>query len=168
MTTVLLLRRDYANLEMLANIRERYNSEINLKNGETVLFKDKSNSLFTVQKLFTEVSYGVARTAQGAFRAGAGTIKSHQVEGLKMKSNGTLYLTNKRVIFVGDNNETTVLNFGQIIDAIMYEEDGILLKMANAKPIVFNFNANYTYHSDNGNFVDSRLAAFNVIDSLIH
>ena len=85
MTTTLLLRRDYANLEMLARIRERYNSEINLKGGETVLFKDKSNSLFTIQKLFTEVTYGVARTAQGAFRAGVGTIKSHQVEGLKMK-----------------------------------------------------------------------------------
>ncbi len=168
MLSPLLFRRDYAQLDRLKERRERYNSEINVMNGESVLFKNRSISLYTVQKLFTEVSYGLARTAQGAFRAGAGTIRSHQVTGLKMKSNGTLYITNKRMIYIADTNETTVVNIGQIIEAIMYENDGILIKRANANPIVFNFNANFTYDSNNWLLDDSRLEAFNVIDSLIH
>lgn len=168
MTTPLLLRSGYAQLDSAKQKNERHNSEINLKDGEFVLYRYKSAAIFTVQKLFTEVSYGGARVAQGVFRAGAGTINSRSVEGLKLKDNGILYITNKRIIFVGNNNATTVFNIDKIVAAVMYESDGILLKLANANPIVFNFNANFTYDSNLGLFDDSRLEAFNVIDSLIH
>lgn len=168
MTTPLLLRSGYAQLESAKQKNERHNSEINLKDGEYVLFKYKSAAIFTVQKLFTEVSYGGARVAQGVFRAGAGTINSRSVEGLKLKDNGVLYVTNKRIIFIGNNNATTVYSIDKIVAAVMYEEDGILLKIANANPVVFNFNANFTYDSNLGLFDDSRLEAYNVIDSLVH
>ena len=36
-------------------------------------------------------------------------------------------ITNKRMIYIADTNETTVVNIGQIIEAIMYENDGILM-----------------------------------------
>ena len=168
MTIPLLLRSGYAQLDSAKQKNERHNSEINLKDGECVLYRYKSAAIFTVQKLFTEISYGGARVAQGVFRAGTGTINSRSVEGLKLKDNGILYITNKRIIFVGNNNATTVFNIDKIVAAVMYEGDGILLKLANANPVVFNFNANFTYDSNLGLFDDSRLEAFNVLDSLIH
>ena len=168
MITPLQLRDRYAQLDFAKEIHMRYNTEINLKDDEDILYKYKSAAIFTIQKLFTEISYNGVRMEQGVFRSGSGTIRSRSVEGLKLKDNGVLYVTNNRIIFIGNNNATTVYKFDKIIAAMMYEEDGILLKLENENPIVFNFNANFTYDSQLGLFDDSRLEAFNIIDSLIH
>lgn len=163
----LMLRNSYSNLQQQKDILSKYENELNLQSDEYILYRYKSAALFTVQKIFTEITYTGGRVSQGVFRAGSATINSRNVEGLKLKQNGSIYITNKRIIFIGNDNSTNVINIDKIIAIALFEENGIIFKISNSNPFVISFNGNFTYDTTSGYFDDSKLQAFTVLDCLL-
>lgn len=163
----LMLRNSYSNLQQQKDILSKYENELNLQSDEYILYRYKSAALFTVQKIFTEITYTGGRVSQGVFRAGSATINSRNVEGLKLKQNGFIYITNKRIIFIGNDNSTNVINIDKIIAIALFEENGIIFKISNSNPFVISFNGNFTYDTTSGYFDDSKLQAFTVLDCIL-
>ena len=163
----LMLRNSYSNLQQQKDILSKYENELNLQSDEYILYRYKSAALFTVQKIFIEITYTGGRVSQGVFRAGSATINSRNVEGLKLKQNGSIYITDKRIIFIGNDNSTNVINIDKIIAIALFEENGIIFKISNSNPFVISFNGNFTYDTTSGYFDDSKLQAFTVLDCLL-
>jgi hypothetical protein len=88
----------------------------------------------TIQK---SVSYSGVRYSSGSFRAGHLSYSTNDIKSFVVEDYGNLFLTNKRVLFVGkQKNFTLNMTIGNILDYYLYK-DGILLCRSNMKNVIF-------------------------------
>lgn len=81
----------------------------------------------------TGVSYsGVRMQGKGAFKAvfGSMSVVPHTVTSYEVIDYGDLFLTNKRVIFIGDENKNRSIRLDRILNVDLYQ-DGVLLGKEN-------------------------------------
>jgi hypothetical protein len=112
---------------------------INLFEDE-VLVKVFSKMCWKEEKTRTVgVTYsGVRMQGKGAFKAvfGSMAVNPHTTTSYEVVDYGDLYLTNKRVIFVGDKNKNRSIRLNRIVNTSLFE-DGVLLGKENGtSPLV--------------------------------
>lgn len=122
--------------------RENEPTGIILKPNEKCYFKTKNCILNTIQKIYKTVNYGGIRTNMGAFRAGSFMINSKDVEGYSAFGAGSCYVTNQRIVFTTDDNKNKVIPIKSVLSYATFEENAVLINIANATPVVFNFPCN--------------------------
>lgn len=165
---IMMTRHTYTNFDGYKERFFKYAGEINMESDEFLLYRNKSASIYTIQKLLTEVTFAGNRVNAGTFRSGNVYVKTRDVEGMRLKDNGKLYLTNKRIIIVCDNSEVVSIGYSNIIDDVLFEDNGIMLKINNSKPIIIGLNKNFLYDIKNAIAFDDRLEAFSIMDSIVH
>ncbi|WP_457640458.1 hypothetical protein [Persephonella sp.] len=112
---------------------------INLQKNEECYFEIPRAELQKWKK--ERVSYGGVglsfRVAKGVrFYTGTGRITSSQ-DVLKTEDTGSIYITNKRFIFVGQK-KTTSIKLDKILDFNIYEDDGMIeIKKETGPALIF-------------------------------
>ncbi len=93
----------------------------------------------TVTKAIRYGGFSASIKIAGPLRYRSGTIRTHRVseEVMTLLDTGTLYFTNKRLLFHGAK-KTTQIPLTKIIDSTFYA-DGLLVQKDTGKPQIFQF-----------------------------
>jgi len=130
-------RYDLQNLKLktVDDVFEKH--KLILHNGE-VLFEAFHNIYCLQEKTIRkDVTYGGIRYGNGLFRGGHLSYTTKDIKTFEVDDYGKLFLTNKRIIFVGEQkNFTLSMTIGNILDYYQYK-DGILLCRNNKKNVIF-------------------------------
>jgi hypothetical protein len=118
--------------------------DILLPKNEMCYFRTSSD-LYENRKVTTRLSYGgpTARVKimKGVYyRVGSVSVRSESKDVLTKIDTGSLYITNKRVLFVG-SKQNKPIKLSQIIDFEVYS-DGIEIVKDSGKNLVFMINQN--------------------------
>lgn len=145
--------------------------DIQLKPCEKCYFRTKNSILNTVQKLCKTVTYSGLRYNFGAYRLGTLTLNSKDIEGYQPFGGGSCYITNQRVVFTSNNNKNKVIPLSSIISYAPYEENAVLLNIANSSPVIINFPCtgmfNITKQEGLVLFTDDKMHFLYALDSVL-
>ena len=114
-------------------------TEINLSKNELLVGKWGGITLKEEKTRVVGITYsGVRMSSGGAFRSvfGSSRIIKHTKTEFEIIDNGWIYLTNKRIIFIGKNNKTRTFSLDKLLNIQMFQ-DGILLLKENGKSPLF-------------------------------
>lgn len=114
---------------------------LNLDSNEVLYYSTTKVDWYEQNTISTNVSYGGFRYRSGghmSFSTGTFNIVKNNVTGFVLLDRGSLYITNKRIIFIGGaSRENRTLNFSNILEYEIFK-DGILLGKENGKkPLIF-------------------------------
>lgn len=120
--------------------------------NEECLFSDKNCGVYTIQKLNKNLTYCGIRNDINGFRTGVYTVNYLDVEGFRMSLFGRVYLTNKRIVIMGEN-KNMVIPIEKVMSYSLYETNGVLLNIENQNSVVLDLITN-------GNFENTSLGLF--------
>jgi len=103
-----------------------YNEEVLVKVFRKMCWKEEKTRT-------TGVTYGGVRmSGKGAFKAvfGSMSVVPHTETSYEVVDYGDLYLTNKRLIFIGDENKNRSIRLDRILNTDLFE-DGVLIGKEN-------------------------------------
>lgn len=116
---------------------DRYN--LNLQDGESLFYRINGTDLYEEKVVRRNVVYSGTRWGSGPLRAGSLSYTSNEIKNFVVQDVGRLFLTNKRVIFVGaQKNITKAIKLSSIITYYLYQ-DGVLILQGNSKGLLFKF-----------------------------
>ena len=106
---------------------------LSLQNGE-VLYARFNNVVLNEEKIVnTGYVYSGMRWSNGMLRGGTLNVTSPEIYRFKAMDIGRLFITNKRIIYVGAQNRITKASpFSSIITYDLYG-DGVLIRLANSR-----------------------------------
>jgi Chloroplast envelope transporter len=113
------------------------------KNEQCSAYVSSSHyELRKITKAIVYSGYSVSNTVFGV-RFRSGVIKSQRITNdvLQFLDDGTLYFTNKRLLFNG-SHKTTQIPLSKIIGATFYA-DGLIIEKSSGKDQVFKFNGDF-------------------------
>lgn len=117
---------------------DEYN--LNLNENETLYHRINLTVLSEEQTIRRDVAYAGARLSKGMLRAGTLSYVSNDVKDFVNLDIGGLFLSNKRIIFVGkERNVTKAWPLTSILTYHLYR-DGIIIRPANKKAQLFKFH----------------------------
>lgn len=117
---------------------------LKLNPNETSFFSDKNCGAYTIQKLNKDVVFTGLRNDINGFRTGVYTINSFDIEGFRLSVFGKVFLTNQRVVIIGEN-KNIVIPVSKILSYGLYEKNGIILNIENQNSIILDMFTNGTY-----------------------
>lgn len=117
---------------------------IQLNPNESSLFHDKNCGIYSIQKINKNIVFCGIRNDLNGFRTGAYTINSFDVEGFKLSLFGEVFLTNQRLIIMGEN-KNMVIPIDKILSYSLYESNGVLLNIENQSSIILDMVTNGTF-----------------------
>ena len=114
-----------------------YNLNIQAKEG---LFKVLHAVEWYEEKVIRrDVAYSGLRWSGGLFRAGAFSYISNAITDFKAVDAGKIFITNKRIIFIGEfNNLSKSINIDSILTHYLYQ-DGVIILVPNRKAVLLKF-----------------------------
>lgn len=122
---------------------KQYN--LNLDENETLFYRINLTNLFEEKVTRREVFYSGTRWNSGMLRAGSLSLVSHEIKNFVIQDIGRLYITDKRLIFIGkQKNITKTISLKSIVTYYLYQ-DGILILQGNKKGILFKFEISKDY-----------------------
>jgi hypothetical protein len=133
-------------------IKERYNLQnqaivpidhnqynLNLNNNETLYYRINLTSLYEEKVTRRNITYSGVRWNNNMMRAGTLSLVSQEIKNFVIQDNGRLYITDKRLIFIGkQKNVTKTISLSSIITYYLYQ-DGILILQGNKNGILLKF-----------------------------
>lgn len=139
-------------------VKERYNLQfypllqienkeynLNLPTNEIIYHRINLTTLYEEKVVRYNVSYSGIRWTNGLLRAGTISAISNEIKDFTPQDIGRLFITNKRIIFVGaQRNITKAINIKDVILYNLYQ-DGILINQVNKKAILFKFDQTVDY-----------------------
>lgn len=124
-----------------------------LKDNEVLVERFNNIYMFQEKTIRKNVSYSGMRWSNGPFRMGNLSYTSNDIKDLVVEDFGRLFLTNKRLIFVGKENKISEdFTINSIVDYYLYK-DGIMICRNNRKNIVFRESQNKNYGQSKDDFV---------------
>lgn len=120
--------------------------------NEESMFSDKNCGVYTIQKLNKNLTYCGIRNDINGFRTGVYTVNYLDVEGFRMSLFGRVYLTNKRIVIMGEN-KNMVIPIEKVMSYSLYETNGVLLNIENQNSVVLDLITN-------GNFENTSMGLF--------
>jgi predicted transcriptional regulator len=140
LTTALAIADRYQLLHKPLNKLDPDEYNLNLNNGETLYHRINSTILSEEQTIRRDIAYSGARLSKGLLRAGTLSYVSNDVKDFKALDVGWLFISNKRIIFVGkERNVTKTWPLTSILTYHLYR-DGIIIRPANKKAQLFKFH----------------------------
>lgn len=118
---------------------------INLQKNEVCYFSDSNVDWYETRTVTKKINYGGVnyriKIMKGVYyRSGSVNVQRITTEELKRIDSGTIYVTNKRVIFQG-NNKNTSISLSKILSVIPYN-DGIGIEKDSGKSPILKVNSN--------------------------
>ncbi len=112
---------------------------INLNTNE-LLFHIIHNTIFLEEKVIRRnYTYSGMRFSNGLVRGGTLSLITNEIKNFIPIDIGEILLTNKRILFLGEqNNITKAVRISDILTYKLYK-DGILISQANKKAIILKF-----------------------------
>jgi hypothetical protein len=130
-------RYDLQNQAITPIDHNKYN--LNLNNNETLYFRINLTSLYEEKVTRRNITYSGVRWNNNMMRAGNLSLVSQEIKNFVIQDNGRLYITDKRIIFVGNQkNVTKTISLSSIITYYLYQ-DGILILQGNKSGILLKF-----------------------------
>jgi len=112
---------------------------LNLDERETLYYRINLTNLYEEKVTRREIFYSGARWNSGMMRAGSLSLVSHEIKNFVIQDIGRLYITDKRLIFIGkQKNLTKTISLKDIVTYYLYQ-DGILILQGNKKGLLFKF-----------------------------
>lgn len=114
-------------------------SDMNLNSNENI-YHIIHNTTFHEEKVVRrDYTYSGMRFTDGLLRAGSLSLESNEIKNFMPIDKGKIYLTNKRILFIGrQNNVAKTIRISDILIYKLYQ-DGILISQANKKAIILKF-----------------------------
>lgn len=135
---------------------------LNLNEDEKLYYRINLTNLFEEKVTKREVFYSGTRWNSGMMRAGSLSLMLHEIENFVLIDIGRLFITDKRLIFVGKKkNIIKAISLKNIITYFLYQ-DGVLILQGNKKGVLFKFE-----HSNDFAFLQDGLNEFTIIVSRI-
>ena len=114
------------------------NDSLNLENDEKIYFNQGLPEMYEVKTIKSNISYSGVRFSNGVLRGGNLSYTKNDIKDFVFVDYGKVYITNKRIIFVGKKNFKSLnLTFINILTYYIYS-DGILV-ITKTKPILLKF-----------------------------
>jgi len=109
--------------------------------------------MFQEKTIRTNVTYSGMKWSNGPFKMGNLSYTSKDIKDLVVEDIGRLFLTNKRLIFVGKQNKISEdFTINSIVDYYLYK-DGLMICRNNRKNIIFRESQNKNYGQSKDDFV---------------
>lgn len=121
--------------------------KILLRKNELVYYREPNSVVYNIDTVARNISYCGFKTNQSAFRTGNMIVKSNEVKGNKRLGAGNLFVTNQRIVFVGNDNSSLNIPLSSIISYAFYEDNGVILTLSNRKPIIVTFPFEGDFHN---------------------
>jgi hypothetical protein len=138
------------NIPTIDDAFDRY--KIVLKDNEILIERFNNIYMFQEKTIRTNVSYSGMRWSNGPFKMGNLSYTSKDVKDLVVEDIGRLFLTNKRLIFVGKQNKISEdFTLSSIVDYYLYK-DGLMICRNNRKNIIFRESQNKNYDQSKDDF----------------
>ncbi len=114
---------------------------LNIDSNEILYYSSIKIDWYEEETISTNVSYTGFRYRTGgqmSFNTGTFNVAKDNVKGFILLDRGSLYITNKRIIFISNGSiQNRSINLNDILEFIIYK-DGILLGKVNGKkPLIF-------------------------------
>lgn len=129
-------RYQLTNLKIFPTEPSVYN--LILKNNEVLYHAIKGVSLYKQKVVSSNVSYSGVKWNSKYTRAGSLSYTKNDIVNFVEIDFGSIYITDKRIIFLGNDNKTDSIQIDNIISYELYV-DGILLLQPNIKPYLLTF-----------------------------
>lgn len=130
-------RYDLQNKELKPQKEET--SKINLNSNENLYHIIHNTSFHEEKVIRRNYTYAGIRLSQGLTRGGSISLISNEIKNFVPIDFGKILLTNKRILFIGkQNNVTKSIKISDILISKLYQ-DGILISQANKKAIILKF-----------------------------
>ena len=114
------------------------NTSLNLEDDEKIYFDEGLPDMYEMKTIKSNISYTGARFSNGVLRGGNLSYTKNDIKDFVFVDYGRVYITNKRIIFVGKKNYKSLnLKFNNILTYYIYK-DGILI-ITHTKPVLFKF-----------------------------
>ena len=113
---------------------------------ETCYFRGVNSMVHTIQTLLKDISYCGVRYGTGMLRAGNMFVSRNDITGWKEYGQGTMYVTNQRVILIGRDNKAKNIPLGNIANYSIFENNGIIFTLKNGNPVIFSLPLDGTFH----------------------
>lgn len=142
---------------------------LELHQNETSYFSSKNTDVYTIQKLNKNITYGGIRTNLNGFRTGTFNVSSNDVEGYRISFRGKAFVTNQRVVIVGENKNKSI-PLSKIISYAPYEKNGILINIENGGSIILDMITNGTFEVGTDGelyFHDTKVAFLYALDKAL-
>ena len=94
---------------------------LQMHSNEKSFYTEINSALYTIQKLNKQITYGGFRANINGYRTGTFTVNTNDVEGYRLYLQGELFVTNQRIVIVGDNR-SRVIPLGKIISYAPYNK----------------------------------------------
>ena len=115
-------------------------NDINTKNGEIILNRIYGVTLYLEKTSSVSIAHSGLRWQNGPLRTGFINAIGNEITRFSPTDIGTIYVTNKRIVFVGKQKFVTKdVNIDNIIYVNLYQ-DGVMINQANRKPLLFKFD----------------------------
>lgn len=112
-------------------------NDILLKSNENVYLQLAGVAYYQEKVVRRDVTYSGVRWAANSLRAGNISYTTNSVNGFVGQEYGNLYITNKRIIFIGDKYNKSI-NFSSIVTYNLFK-DGVIISIANTNSVMFKF-----------------------------
>jgi len=117
-----------------------------LKKGEVLYSVFYNMYCFQEKTIMRNITYTGLRYRSGLLRAGNLSYATNDIKSFVVEDYGTVFLTNKRIVFVGkQKNFSLTIAISSIRDYYLYK-DSVLLHMDNKKNVTFK-EAQYNNHT---------------------
>lgn len=117
-------------------ISKMEDDSIVLKDGESIYFKHQFE-LHEIKVQSRNIVYGGMRLSSGMARAGSLTYVASEKKDFAISDIGNLYITNKRIIFIGDHNFKNIsILLNSVLSYYLYK-DAVIVISSNRKPVLF-------------------------------
>jgi hypothetical protein len=123
-------------------------SEYNLNLSDEIIYhRINVVTLYEEKVVRQDIIYSGLRWSNGLLRAGTISAIGHEITHFVPQDIGRLFITNKRIIFVGaQKNITKAIKIKDILLYNLYQ-DGVLINQANKKAILFKFDQFVDYET---------------------
>lgn len=139
------------NIPNIDDAFDRY--KVVLKDNEILIERFNNIYMFQEKTIRTNVTYSGMKWSNGPFKMGNLSYTSKDIKDLVVEDIGRLFLTNKRLIFVGKQNKISEdFTINSIVDYYLYK-DGLMICRNNRKNIIFRESQNKNYGQSKDDFV---------------
>ncbi|MGI8951097.1 MAG: hypothetical protein ACR2FN_05890 [Chitinophagaceae bacterium] len=109
---------------------------LNVYSNEILYYNSIKIDWYDEQTISTHISYSGFRYKSGghmSFNTGTFNVIKNNITGYVLLERGSLYITNKRIIFIGnESRQNRTINLDDILELSIYK-DGVLLGKSNGK-----------------------------------
>jgi hypothetical protein len=136
-------RYDLQNTPLRPLDKDLYN--LNISDNEIIYNVIFLTTLYEEKTIRYDVTYSGLRWSSGLLRAGTISAIGNAIKDFVAQDIGMLFITNKRIIFIGQQQYIT--KSIKINEMLMYNlyQDGVLIRRANKKAILFKFDQSINY-----------------------